>query len=312
MDKVLFVNNSIGACGVNQYGYNIGHTIARHSTVYQYDYVQCDSEAAFDACMAQGPYVAVIYNYHPSTLGWAHQGLEQKYPGIAHIGIVHEPGWYGAPFTYKISQDPSFEEQPPYYKQYARNIFDYENKFELPDVPTIGSFGFAWADKGFERLVDQVKKEFVAARIRLHLPLSHFGDPRGDLGTHVANTCAAMLQGTSIQLEISRDWKSLPDLLDWLAQNTINAFFYDYKDGRGISGPPDFAMAARRPMILTKSFMFKHLWDASPSIFIEDISIIDVIANGLKPLEPFYEKWSEKHVTHDYDRIIGLALGDRK
>jgi hypothetical protein len=256
------------------------------------------------------PYIAVIYNYHPSTIGWATQRLENKYPNVSHIAIVHEPGLHGAPFRYKVSQDPTFDEKPPYFKQYSRNIFDYENPYPEPEITTIGSFGFAWADKGFEMMVDQIKKEYSVAKVRIHLPKSHFGDPRGDLGTHVANTCADMLKGTEISLEVSREWKSLYDLIDWLAQNTINAFFYDYKEGRGISGPPDFAMAARRPMILTKSYMFRHLWYTHPSIFIEDCSIADVIQHGLTPLEPYYEKWSEKSLTADYDRVITATRGN--
>ena len=307
-DKVLFINSSISACGVHQYGHNICRTISKHSNKYEYDYKECDSEREFDSIMQLYPYIAVIYNYHPSTIGWVTQRLESKYPHVSHMAIVHEPGLHGAPFKYKISQDPTAVEKPPYFKQYSRNIFDYENTYPEPKIVTVGSFGFAWADKGFEKMIDQIKKEFTIAKVRLHLPKSHFGDPQGDLGTHVANTCAKMLENTKMELEISREWMPLHDLINWLAQNTINAFFYDYKEGRGISGPPDFAMAARRPMILTRSYMFKHLWNADPSIFIEDLSIRDVIQNGLKPLEPYYQIWSEERLTNDYDRIVTAVL----
>ncbi len=309
MDKVLFINSSISACGVHQYGFNVAQTIMKHSKVYTYVYKECNSEREFVSAFTAQPYVAVIYNYHPSTIGWATQSLEKKYSHVPHIGIVHEPGWYGTPFKFKVSQDPTFEEEPPYFKQYSRNIFDYENTYPEPEVITVGSFGFAWADKGFEKMVEQIKKEFTIAKVKLHLPKSHFGDPQGDLGTHVANTCAEMLKGTDISLEVSREWMSLYNLIDWLAQNTINAFFYDYKEGRGISGPPDFAMAARRPMILTRSYMFKHLWDADPSIFIEDTTIEQVIKTGMKSLHPYYDIWSEKHLTDDYDRIVTAARG---
>ena len=305
-ELVLFVNSKIHACGVHQYGFNIYNSIKTHSKQHEYMYVECSSQTEFLQKVAEKPYVAIIYNFHPSTIGWATAELEQILPNIVHVGIVHEPN-YGAPFTYKISQDPSFEEAPPYYKQHSRNIFDYDNTFPEPEIPTIGSFGFAWADKGFERMISQIKKEFDLAKVRLHLPRSYFGDPKGALGTNMINTCNRMLRGTNITLEASREWKTLSELLDWLAQNTINAFFYEYKEGRGISGPPDFAMAVKRPMILTKSYMFKHLWEATPSIFIEDVTIKECIANGLKPLEPFYARWSEQATADDYDRVITLA-----
>ena len=309
MNKVLFVNSKISACGVHQYGYNIANTISKHSKKFEYVYVECDSEQEFVRKFNADSYLAIIYNYHPSTIGWVTSRLETHlYPQIPHIAIVHEPEQHGAPFTYKVSQDPSFEEKPPYFKQYSRNIFTYENTYPAPEIPTIGSFGFAWTDKGYEKLVEQVKKEFDIAKIRLHLPKSHFGDPHGALANQMVQRCSMLLHDTNIELEISREWMELYDLIDWLAQNTINAFFYDYKQGRGISGPPDFAMAARRPMILTKSYMFKHLWKARPSIFIEDVSIKQVIETGMQSLQPFYDKWSEENLTKDYDRIVKASI----
>ncbi len=134
MDKVLFINSSISACGVHQYGFNIAHTIIKHSKVYEYEYKECNSEREFANAFTAQPYVAVIYNYHPSTIGWATQSLEKRYPHVPHIGIVHEPGWYGAPFKFKVSQDPTSKEEPPYFKQYSRNIFDYENTYPDPEV----------------------------------------------------------------------------------------------------------------------------------------------------------------------------------
>lgn len=309
MNKVLFVNHRHQLCGVHQYGFNVAHTI-KQSSQYSFVYCELENESEFDAALSADNYCGVIYNYHPSTLPWAGAHLEAKYPNLVHIGIVHEP-MYGAPFKYKISQDPSEVESGTSFKQYSRNIFTYTNVFPEPAIPTIGSFGFAWADKGFERMVEQVKKEFGHAKIRLHLPKSHYGDPHGYLGDQVAMRCLSMLSGTNIQLELSRDWKSLSELLDWLAQNSINAFFYDRKDGRGISGPPDFALAVRRPIALTKSYMFKHLWGAEPSVFIEDLSLKQILSNGLKPLEQFYAVWSEGHLTADYNRIVTACLENK-
>jgi hypothetical protein len=308
MTKILFLNNNIILCGVHEYGYNIAQTISK-STSYDFIYKEVTSKDELFNLLKLDDFKAIIYNYHPSTLPWVANDLELELPNLIHIGLVHEPE-YGAPFKYKISQDPSFEECPPYFKQYSRNIFDYTNTIPLPEIPTIGSFGFAWADKGFEHMVTQVKKEFDIAKIRLHLPRSHFGDPLGKMGDSMIKTCNDLLRGSNIQLEFSREWKSLNELIDWLAQNSINAFFYDYKENRGISGPPDFAIAARRPIILTKSYMFKHLWEANPSIFIEDVTIKQAISNGLTSLLPFYEKWSEKKLVEDYDRIVSLTLKD--
>jgi hypothetical protein len=54
--------------------------------------------------------------------------------------------------------------------------------------------------------------------------------------------------------------------------------------------------------------MFRHVINARPSICIEDASMKEIIANGTKPLEPFYEAWSPKKFVRAYDEIIDEVL----
>jgi hypothetical protein len=88
----------------------------------------------------------------------------------------------------------------------------------------------------------------------------------------------------------------------------MNIFLYHYSYGRGISSVLDYALSVQRPVALTKSYQFKHMIDASPSIFIEDRSIKDILEDNIIPLEPYYEKWSKENLIKDYEYIIGRTL----
>jgi len=300
--NVLFVTHSNDHCGVYQHGTNTVNILIKNESVYNYIHASCNSEQELQGYVNQHTPVAIIYNYHPSVLSWV---TPKKY-NIPQLAIHHEPE-QPLPKGIKavISQDPTITETPGLYSS-GRFIFDYENKYPLPEIPTIGSFGFGFPGKGFQRLVTQVQKEFEEAHIKLHIAYATYGDHTGALARQVADECRSLMHSPGVTLEISHDFMDVPQLIDWLAQNSLNAFLYDFFKGRGISGPPDYALSARRPIALTKSYMFKHMWNtADPSIFVEDLSLKEIMNNGTGPLQPFYDKWSERNLTDTYDRIIG-------
>jgi len=171
----------------------------------------------------------------------------------------------------------------------------------------IGSFGFGLENKGFARIVDQVNLEFESATIRLHIPVSFYCDPDGSLAHRTIQACRERAK-PGIVIEASHDFKPKGALLDWLAGNTINCFFYDELNGRGVSSVIDLALAARRPIAITNSAMFRHVAHAEPSILIERASLREIIANGLSPLAPFLRSWVEEQLVQDYERILGIIM----
>jgi hypothetical protein len=310
------VNSTETECGVYQFGHNLYHVFEKYPSKYEFSYFTTASMQELEVAIRRIDPAVIIYNYHPWTMRWLDVGIKQMFFHQKHVAIIHEETKAGVPsnarlypFTYSIRQDPTGEEAHNVYVPKARNIFNYTNTFDLPEIPTIGSFGFAWEDKGFHTLVSRVIQEYDEAVVRLHLAKSHYGDPAGHHARNMADRCTALTKGTNITIEASFDWKPVPDLLDWLAQNTANAFFYDRKEGRGISGPLDFALSVKRPIVLTKSYMFKHLWGVSPSIFIEDRAMKEIIADGITPLAPIHEQWGEEAMLREYIRILDDILG---
>ena len=185
---------------------------------------------------------------------------------------------------------------------------DYTNRSPEPDIPTVGCFGFGTQGKGFDKVVSRVQEEYDRAIIRLHMPVATFGDPTGAGVAKAEQQCRALVVKPGIELRITHDFLSTEQLLDFLAANTINAFFYDEIKGRGISSVTDHALAAGRPVAINRCSMFRHLFPARPSIVVDDSSLREIAAQGLAPLRPFREEWTDADLIWDYERICRQIL----
>ena len=93
-------------------------------------------------------------------------------------------------------------------------------------------------------------------------------------------------------------------LLDFLAQNSLNAFLYEYQNGRGISSVVDHALAVKRPLALTRSSMFRHVNGTRPPITMEDARLSDILARGFTPLARYARGVDAENLRWDYERIV--------
>jgi hypothetical protein len=171
-------------------------------------------------------------------------------------------------------------------------------------IPKIGFQGFCNSQKCVEKLAHQVNSEFDEAILRLHMPFSHFWDPDGKCNKITMNNVRNIITKPGIQIEYSDNFMSDEDIVAFLAENDVNCYFYDYLDGSGIASSPDYAIMARKPIAITKSHMFRHLWDLTPSIMIENSSLRTIIENGTAPLEPLYKKYNHEVVIKNYESIV--------
>jgi hypothetical protein len=215
-------------------------------------------------------------------------------------------------FDFHLCPDPILFERNPAVIRTKRLILPYTNMTSLPEIPTIGSFGFGIADKGFERVIDIVQEEFDVANIRILMPFNDIVDKKGKQhALATAKKCRLRVKKPGINLQISHDFLSKQSLFDFLAANTINCFFYDVDKCRGISSTIEHALAVQRPLAINKCGMFRHVMHAIPSICIEDTSLKMIISNGVLPLVPFYNEWSEAAFIADYEQIIDKILMEK-
>jgi SAM-dependent methyltransferase len=307
--KVLIISHKEKQCGVYQYGRNIADTL-RKSEVYDFRYAECSSPEELFSIVHQVLPAAVIYNYYPSTLPWLKKKIIQK----PQADIIHEITQQVADlsddlfFHYHIAPDPTLLLRNPLVFKTGRLIPKYINRYAQPEVPTIGSFGFGTAGKGFEKLISTVQDEFDEAIIKLHIPFATFADADGAAARAIAQRCKEIVVKRNIRIFVSHNFLTQDELLDFLSQNSINAFFYEENKGRGISSVIDYALAVERPIAITKSNMFRHILSSYPSICIEDTSLQQIMRNGVEPLMGYYREWSEANLIWDYERIVGRMM----
>ncbi len=314
---ILYVNHKEKKrCGVYQFGYHIGQALQK-SAKYDFRYIECESEQEFRGIYKEEKPDMVIYNYHDTTSPWITPTFT-KTINVPQIGTIHEITQEVADkatqtlFDGYIAPDATLVLSNPIIFKTGRLVLPYQNKFEIKEtIPTIGSFGFGLEGKGFEKLILKVQEEFDEAIIKLHIPFSDFMDADGAKANTIAAHCQKLVTKQGIQLEITHDFLSTKDLQDFLAKNTLNAFFYDEHKNRGLSSVIDFALSVNRPIALTKSLMFRHLGQCTPSIFIEDATLKQIIAQGTKPLERYQKEFSEANLIWDYEQIVEANLAKK-
>jgi hypothetical protein len=309
---VLFVSHGRRRCGVHQFGVNVAAAL-QGSARYDFRYVECDSASEFTAAMAQDAPAAVVFNHYPSTMPWLKRRLLRRF-AVPHLGILHEVTQARADaascrvFDFHVAPDPTLLLRNPRVFKTGRLVPSYHGRAPLPAVPTIGSFGFGLRGKGFAELIDKVQAEFDQAVVRLHVPFADFGDADGVGARAIAAACAARVRKPGVRLEITHDFLTQDQLLAFLAGNSVNAFLYAEQTGRGIASVADYALAVDRPLLVTRTSMFRHLWAAVPSVCIEDVGIAEVLARGPGGLARYRDEWSAANLVWDYERIVAAAL----
>lgn len=125
-----------------------------------------------------------------------------------------------------------------------------------PDVPRIGSFGFAFPHKGFADVAAEVAT-IPDAVYALHMPEAHFNGAQGMpvFTDGILADVRSRLNGHA--LEFSDDELTPQELVDWLAGNTVNCLLYaPGQPEAGLSSALDYLIAAGRPILVSDAEMF--------------------------------------------------------
>ncbi len=312
---VLFVNYRQEQCGVYQYGKNIFEAISK-SQKYHFHWVEALSLEEIDSYVAKLDCAAIIYNYHPHTLRFIEPHMPRRYNQV-NIALMHEMTQAEADrmpskfFQYYVMGDPTLIENNPAVFKTGRLILPYTNVKKVPDTVTFGTFGFSLGTKGYQRLTDKVQSEFDEAIIRIHIPSHPKLDPSGSIARGQIEKCQRRIRKPGIRIEASHEFLDRDAMLDFLAGNTINALLYDYLRVAGVSSSPDLAMAVRRPMVITRSIMFRHLRSLYPPITIENSSLREIIRNGVEPFAHLYDLWNMDNLLAEYENILDKVLDKR-
>lgn len=327
---ILFVNHKTSRCGVYEFGKNVFRCI-KGSKRYKFVYVEVDSFQELMKEIVKYLPKAVIYNYMLTTMPWAYKETETE--GVyfnrffnipcVQIGIIHaveqfvadeatgrkkyvRTGDYNKLFDYYIAPDPTLLLKNPLVYKTGRPLIKYRNRFELPEVPSFGTIGLAKTNVSYISFIQKVQDEYDKAVIRINSPKGTFAD---NCFHKIKTELEGIIYKEGIKLELTRNYFTTRELLNFLAQNTANFFVYangvrKKREARGISSSLDNALSVKRPVILSNDTMYKHVLSEVPYVDIEKNSIHEIVERGFAELEFLYNAWQPECMQWEYERII--------
>ena len=298
--KVLFINNNKKLCGVYQYGLRV-YDIIKKSSKYNVIYVEVETENECNTVIKTIIPDRIIYNWHAVTMPWSTDAYFAK-SNIPTYVCNHDKYNWQFKHVIGIFIDMIDEDHHPNYSL-PRPTFNYiNNKYVDLDIVKIGSFGFGFANKGFQTLCRIVNEQFDKAIISLHIPFSHYCDTDGNQAKYIATECQNIITKPGIKLQITHHYMSNEELLDFLAMQTINIFAYDFLNNNGLSSCIDYAVSVNRPIGITNSYMFRHIINLD--ILVEYNSIMSIIKNGTEYINKLKDKWSHEKMINKFEYIM--------
>lgn len=306
MRNVILLNHKQAACGVYQYMKKTA-TILKNSTNFNFIYIEVENENEFWTSVLQYDPYSIIYNYHPLTMAWLGTHSLDIFPNAKHFGIHHEGGKPGnINFTGYIDTDcllPNGVPRPLIEGFDSIKSYNHIN-YAKKSPPIINSFGFGFGSKGFGRVCQMVNDQFDEAIIRLHIPHAYYGDRDKQSIQNIHPGCRNEIKKEGIKLEITTDFKTDTELLEFLSEGDLNLFLYDDMPGRGLSSVIDYALSVNVPLGINKTTMFRHISDAVPSICVEDSSLQELMDRGIESVLNFRHKWSNSALINKYEELI--------
>lgn len=274
MPKFLFINTRPAQCSIYKSGVQLYEAL-RGAKNWTLDYVEIQ-ELDLQALHAgklichgvdMPDYDLYLFNYHDITM----RGIEgvrseefHRLPGQVYTMVLEvEPNnplsrIFSDDFDGYLVLDPTLQFDHSRFHAFPRPIACVPvPEFVEPEVPVIGTFGFATQDKYFDRVVRAVSQEWPEAVVRINIPRATYADPDDVMFTEIERQCRSAAHA-GIKLEITREFFSDSELIAWCARNSLNCFMYDRRMP-GLAAVTDQAIASGRPLAVSSNETFRHI-----------------------------------------------------
>lgn len=308
--------SSSGYCGVGLQGKLITDILAPHGVVM----CPANNHGTVDEYIKQYSPRVIFWLMHQAD-PWKWMSQRPNWPDITHVRIHvdmtqkiideictnSEKMLEHLAFDYIITDDDTLRGNDRVFvvSRTLPKPVEYTERYD--PIPIIGTHGFfnPSGGKGLDTLLRKVNEEFDEAIVRVHVIQCYFLK-EGSEREYVHNISKELITKPGIKVEITDNFMSVDELVHWLSQNTINCYFYKYNDGGGIASSPDYALAARRPIALTRSHQMRNFWHI-PDVFIEDNSLKSIIEKGIKPIEHLHTKYTHENLVKSYERVYNTV-----
>jgi hypothetical protein len=313
---MLLVNSTTENCGVYQYGKRLWQSICGCSV--QYRYIEVSTAAEFLE-LRDKPKV-ILFNYiacgrTTGPLGWLTNEILSELKMSGHIvGTVGHLTFVRLDFDFVVSQDPCCKEGErcfalprPLIYPHANNLVDTVKDDKSEKLVTFGSFGFAAPSKRFPQIVEMICDQYSEANIRLNITNANYHDADGGLRDQIVNECLAVNRPTGVKLFITNELLSDNEVIAFLHNNDLNIFAYENSsdsDG-GIASVIDYAVTAGKPIAISSSFMFRHIY--CDEICVEKRSLSSIIGFGGDWLNRYSLKWSKAKMKKKFAEVLNVV-----
>jgi hypothetical protein len=306
MKNVIIVNGDSKKCGIFQYGES-AYMILKTSPNYDYHFLATNSEEHLHSSIEHLKPCAVIYNHHPETLKWLHNGITRP---IANNTKIKQIVITGHESIKKFIGINSYIITDPYAKcgenEYAGvPPIPYDDRFQYskPEcLLKIGTSGISNITKSPIELINLINDQFNEDIIlNLHVSDGDFVDSTGALSNSILDTYQKNAK-SNIHINVTNKFLTPSELVAWLNNNDINLYWYNTPNVPGVSGSIDRALAAKKPFGVNSSSFFSHVRRDFNDI--NKVSIKTIIENGIEPFNQFYDMWSSENLIKFYESII--------
>ena len=304
MKKILFVSHSNENCGVYQYGkrfFGLLGTLDNFSS----EFAVFDDSKSFIQGIRDSDFDAVVFNYTPGTMKWLNNEILEKMPKqLPKICLVHveKPDFC---FDYFFHLNPNFVKTSTDFPL-PRPLGKVTNYYRENKNLTIGSFGFGMRSKHFDQICKIVRDEFKNEKVILRLRVTNPYFKKFNIeNIKIYFRCRVMLKRSSIKLKYRINFIVDDELIRFLNENDLNIFIYDdYEKYNGISSVIDFALTSQTPFAISKSSMFQHVSNITPSIIIGERNLRDMITNPSSGLDSLRQRWSRENAAREISIIF--------
>lgn len=311
----LFINQRHSQCSIYEAGVIIKDILKTPAFTgdptaeYTIDYVETD--ASLNGVNFKFKYDFSITNWHPLTLSPSKQTLDKLHGKKIAVVLEVTPE---TPFIYTPSDwfdaymviDPTKTKGGTVYP-FPRPLETAQNLKPLlhEDRVVIGSFGFLvpfgpGVDyKRFHEVVENANK-IRNCLVRFNFPVGTYtGISHNDL--IVYGNYLKGLACNGVEVQVTHNYTSKADLINWCAENTVNAFPY-YRNLPGLSAVTDQAITANRPIIVTDSVAFRHM---HPYIsYYPKNSYTELIESTLPGIKQMQNDWSQTKFIFKFRELL--------
>lgn len=313
MTRVLFLIPPVRECSVHCTALNV-QRVLKLSDEFEVVPMITDSFGEVFKTLIVGGFSILLVEHNPVTLPWLTPLCVEyiKQVGIKTVAIVHHGAYPNFDAYIVPENDPDYPTFPSNWFPMARPLpKPYIGERPIHPVWWIGTMGFCAPHKGFVLMVSEILNQFDSAHIRICAPQAPYGINTPGYATAEMELCERMVRSSGkhgITIETTTEFIPVDDAVDWLAQNDLNCYLYRIGSGIGRATSLDTALAAKRPIAVSKSPMLHILHGLTPSVCYEDTPLLQIISNGIAPLQPVYDRCSDDRILEDIHKALRFVL----